>query len=174
MRWGAVVAVVGAMIAVMKALIAVVVVVVVVAVGGGGATATATPTQIMNNMVGESCAQYTLVEVKFHGALGMLDVADRVKPVADIDIGRMRWACEVLDGTKRFRKVFGDIAQRGGLYPKGALGPTMLRQTERKGTMVSLVLDWSVVIVGPVLPRACPSHAVREPFQPGFPKLRTG
>ena len=59
-------------------------------------------------MVGESSTQYTSDEVKFGGVLGVLDVADRVQPVDDIDIGRMRWACEVLDETQRFSKVLGN------------------------------------------------------------------
>ena len=35
--------------------------------------------------------------VKFGGCFGMLDLEDRVKPFDELDVGRMRWACEVLD-----------------------------------------------------------------------------
>ena len=57
-------------------------------------------------MVGEPSAQYTQYEVKFGGVLGTLDAADRVKPVEDIDIGRMRWARGVFDEPQRFSMVF--------------------------------------------------------------------
>ena len=72
----------------------------------------------MNNMVDESSAQYTSEEVKFGGVLGTLDVADRVKPVEDVDIGRMRWACEVLDETQRFSKAPGTLRCVGIFIPR--------------------------------------------------------
>ena len=72
----------------------------------------------MKKMVGESSAQHTPEEVKFGGLLGMLDVADRVEPLEDIGIGRMRCACEVLDGTQRFSKVLGTLRRVGILIPR--------------------------------------------------------
>ena len=86
--------------------------------GGGGATGAATPTHIMKKMVGESSAQDTPEEVKFGGVLGMLNVADRVKPVEDIDIGRVRLACEVLDEPERFSKVVGTLRCVGIFIPR--------------------------------------------------------
>ena len=67
-------------------------------------------------MVGEPSAQYTQYEVKFGGVLGTLDAADRVKPVEDIDIGRTRWACEVLGETQRFSEVFLGILRCVGIF----------------------------------------------------------
>jgi hypothetical protein len=58
----------------------------------GGAAATASPKEVMNKLIGESSTPYSPDEVNVGGVLGMLDVAYRVKPVAYIDIGRMRWA----------------------------------------------------------------------------------
>ena len=71
-------------------------------------------------MVGESSAQYTPEKVKFGGAPGRLEVADRGKPVADIDIGRMRWACEVLDESQRFSDVcfFWEVRRVGIVIPR--------------------------------------------------------
>ena len=59
-------------------------------------------TYMIHNLKG--CV-YRMCSVYFGGVLGMLDVADRVKPVEDIDIGRTRWAHEVLDETQRFIKL---------------------------------------------------------------------
>ena len=50
--------------------------------------------------------------VKFGGCFGMLNLEDRIKPFDELDVGRMRWACEVLDETHKFSKVLGDIVVR--------------------------------------------------------------
>ena len=91
-------------------------------------------------MVGESSARFTPEEVKFGGVLGMLNVADRAKLVEDIDIGRVRWACEVVYETQSFNKVLGDIAVCGDLYPKDSWGPAMLRRIERDAGIDAVLL----------------------------------
>ena len=123
-----------------------------------GAAATTTPKYIMRKMVGESSAQYTPEEVKCGVALGMLEVADRVKPVEDIDIGRTRWACEGLEETQRFRKVLGDIAVRGDLYAKGSWDPTMLRRIEHDADIDAVC--------------CCPSTGTSPPTLPPYALLK--
>jgi len=107
----------------------------------GGAAATTTLKYMIKKMVGESSARYIPEEVKLGGVHGMLDVADRVKPVEDIDIVRTSWAREVLDEPQRFSKVSGDIAVRGDLYPKDSWDPAMLRRIERGVDIEAMLLS---------------------------------
>jgi hypothetical protein len=95
----------------------------------------------MKRLFGEPSAQYTPEQVKFGGVPGMLDVAGRVKPVGDIDIGRMLWAGEVLDESQRFNKALRDIAVRADLYPKDSWGPAMLRGIEREAVIDAVLLS---------------------------------
>ena len=90
----------------------------------GGAAATATPKEVMKKLIGESSTQYSPEEVKFSGALGMLDEAYRAQPVGDIDIARMRGACEVLDEAQRFNTAFGGFAACVDLFSQRHVGPS--------------------------------------------------
>eukprot|EP00974_Lingulodinium_polyedra_P000450 45217-Lingulodinium_polyedra.AAC.1 len=56
---------------------------------------------------------YTPDQVKFGGVRGMLDLADRVKPISDMDTGRMRWACELLDETQSSAHSWGTLRCAG-------------------------------------------------------------
>ena len=38
--------------------------------------------------------------VKFGGCFGMLNLEDRIKPFDELDVDRVRWACQVLDETR--------------------------------------------------------------------------
>eukprot|EP00974_Lingulodinium_polyedra_P080638 7812846-Lingulodinium_polyedra.AAC.1 len=61
----------------------------------------------------------------------MLDVTDRVKPVSDMDVGRVRWAFELLDETHKFSTVSGDIAACGEFVASETWAPGMLRLVDR-------------------------------------------
>ena len=58
----------------------------------GSAAATATPKEVVAKL--GTAGQYAPDAVKFGGTLAWLNVTDRVAPISDMDVGRMRWACE--------------------------------------------------------------------------------
>ena len=62
----------------------------------------------------------------------------------DMGVGRMRWACKVLDHTQSFAKVLRDIAVRGESIAKDTWGPAMVRQKERDADIdvVLLSINW--------------------------------
>ena len=66
----------------------------------GVAAAVASPKEVLRKLgVGAAGTAYCADEVKFGGALGFLDLEDRTKEMSEMDVGRMRWACEILDET---------------------------------------------------------------------------
>ena len=69
----------------------------------GQAAAVATPKAVKSKLKGTG-SPLPPDAVLFGGALGMLDLRDRVKPLDELDVGRMRWACEVLDAEGKFSK----------------------------------------------------------------------
>ena len=74
----------------------------------GIAAALASPKEVLKKLgVGNDGTAYSADEVKFGGALGFLDLEDRAKEMAEMDVGRMRWACETLDETHKFSKNIG-------------------------------------------------------------------
>ena len=80
----------------------------------GIAAAVATPKEVLRKLglgAGGEMA-YAADEVKFGGVLGILDLEDRAKEMSEMDVGRMRWACEILDETQKFSKILGDIVVR--------------------------------------------------------------
>lgn len=81
--------------------------------------------------------------VIFGGALGMLDLQDRVKPFPILDVGRMRWACEALDQEGKIGKVLDQVAVRSQ-FDASALTFSMLRRVERDADIdvVCLSLYW--------------------------------
>ena len=88
----------------------------------GIAAATATPKDVLRNLgVGNVgvCA-YSADEVKFGGAFGFLDLEDRAKEMSEMDVGRMRWACETLDESHKFNIIVGDIVVRWEFPSNGA------------------------------------------------------
>ena len=100
--------------------------------------------EMWKKLQGETSTPYRPEEVKFGGVLGMLDVADRVKPITELDAGRMRWACELLDQGQKFNKVLGDIAVRGEFTGDDTWSPASLRRVERDAEIdvVLLSLYW--------------------------------
>ena len=107
----------------------------------GTAAATTTPKELMKKLAGDHPTQYVPDSVKFGGVLGMLDVTDRVKPISEMDVGRMRWACGVLDETHKFSKVVGDIAVRGDMLSRDSWEPAMLRRVERDADIDVVLLS---------------------------------
>ena len=95
----------------------------------GKAAATSTPKQVVAKL--GTTAQYSPDAVKFGGTLGMLNVRDRVAPISDMDVARMRYGCEVLDETHRFSKVLEDIAVHGEIESKDEWAAGDLRRVER-------------------------------------------
>ena len=97
----------------------------------GSAAAVATPKEVLKKLNGgESPQAYLPDEVKFGGVLGWLDLEDRTKPINEMDVGRMRWACETLDETHKFSKILGDIVVRGEFGASDAWLPSMLRRVD--------------------------------------------
>ena len=83
----------------------------------GNAAATSTPAQVTQQMSGSFGADV----VVFGGTLGMLDLHDRVKPMDQLDMGRMRWACEVLDQERTLRKLSNPTVVRADFLPRDQL-----------------------------------------------------
>ena len=63
------------------------------------------PTDVLAKMTGPHASD----SVMFGGTLSMLDLSDRVKPMDQLDVGRMWWACEVLDQDRSLRRLLGSI-----------------------------------------------------------------
>ena len=79
----------------------------------GVAASVSTPKEVLRKLgLGDGGATYFTDEVKFGGVLGILDLEDRTKEMSEMDVGRMRWACETLDETHKFSKILGDIVVR--------------------------------------------------------------
>ena len=74
----------------------------------GRAAATSTPEAVSKTLFSAGAPE-TMV---FGGALGMLDLTDRVKPIDDLDVGRMRWAAEFLDTGGKLTKLLNPLAVR--------------------------------------------------------------
>ena len=79
----------------------------------GVAASVSTPKEVLRKLgLGDGGAAYSTDEIKVGGVLGMLDLEDRAKEMSEMDVGRMRWACEILDETHKFSKILGDIVVR--------------------------------------------------------------
>ena len=74
----------------------------------GQSAAATTPKEVLSIMK----QTFAPDAVKFGGCFGMLNLEDRIKPFNELDVGRMRWACEVLDEMRKFSKLLGDIVAR--------------------------------------------------------------
>ena len=71
----------------------------------GKSAAATKPNDVLGKMTGPLASD----SVTFGGTLSMLDLSDRVKPMDQLDVGRMRWACEVLDQDRSLRRLLGSI-----------------------------------------------------------------
>ena len=97
----------------------------------GVAAAVASPKEVLKKLgVGADGTAYYAEEVKFGGALGFLDLEDRAKEMSEMDVGRMRWACETLDETHKFSKILGDIAVRAEFASTETWQPGALRRVD--------------------------------------------
>ena len=96
----------------------------------GTQAALTTPKDVLKQMGADGTSVCLPDEVKFGGAFGWLDLKDRCKPMSEMDVGRMRWACETLDETHKFSKVLGDIAVRGGFASTDTWEAAMLRRVD--------------------------------------------
>ncbi len=95
----------------------------------GSAMAPASPQQVCAKL--GATGAYTPDLAKFGGTLAMLSLTERVAPYSDMDVGRVRWACETLDVTDRFSEVLGDIAVLGEIEATESWTPGALRRVER-------------------------------------------
>ena len=113
----------------------------------GQSAATTTPKEVLSKMK-QNFAPYV---VKLGGCLGMLDLEDRVKPFDELDVGRMRWACEVLDETHKFNKVLGDIVVRADVPNLDTFEAAVLQWVERDADIdvVLLFIYWLFFFSGP-------------------------
>ena len=80
--------------------------------------------------LGGGGAAYSPDEVKFGGVLGILDLEGRAKEMSEMDVGRMRWACEILDETHTFSKILGDIVVRSEFASCDVWHPEVLRRVD--------------------------------------------
>ena len=111
----------------------------------GVAAAVASPKEVLKKLgVGAAGTAYSAEEVKFGGALGFLDLEDRAKGMSQMDVGRMRWACETLDETQKFSKILGDIAVRAEFPSTETWQPGVLRRVDGDAPLdvVCLSLWW--------------------------------
>ena len=111
----------------------------------GVAAAVASPKEVLKKLGVEAAeTAYSADEVKFGGALGFLDLEDRAKEMSEMDVGRMRWACETLDETHKFSKILGDIAVRAEFASTETWQPGALRRVDGGAAIdvVCLSLFW--------------------------------
>ena len=59
-----------------------------------------------------------------------MDLEDRTKPMSELDVGRMQWACEVLDETRKFGKLSQDIVVRGDFLSGDTWKSAALRRVD--------------------------------------------
>ena len=114
-------------------------------VAAGIAAAVASPKDVLKRLgLGSDEITYSADEVKFGGALGFLDLEDRAKEMSEMDVGRMRWACETLDETHKFSKILGDIAVRAEFASTETWQPGALRRVDGDAAIdvVCLSLFW--------------------------------
>ena len=103
----------------------------------GQAAATTTPKEVLSKMK----QNFAPDAVKFGGCFGMLDLEDRIKPFDELDVGRMRWACDMLDETHKFSKVLGDIVVRADVPDTETFQAAALRRVERDADIDVVVLS---------------------------------
>ena len=84
----------------------------------GKSAAATKPNDVLGKMTGPLASD----SVTFGGTLSMLDLSDRVKPMDQLDVGRMWWACEVLDQDRSLRRLLGRIAVRADLTAGAQFG----------------------------------------------------
>ena len=111
----------------------------------GVAAAVATPNEVLRKLgVNSDGTAYSTDEVKFGGVLGLLDLEDRTKEMSDMDVGRMRWACELLDETHKFSKILGDIVVRAEFASSETWQPGVLRRVDGDAAIdvVCLSIFW--------------------------------
>ena len=97
----------------------------------GVAAAVASPKEVLKKLGAEaSGTAYSADEVKFGGALGFLDLEDRTKEMSEMDVGRMRWACETLDETHKFSRLLQHIAVRSEFAALDEWEPGLLRRVD--------------------------------------------
>ena len=74
----------------------------------GVATAVTTPKDVLRKLgVGADGAVYSAGAATFGGVLGILDLGDRTKDMHEMGVGRMQWACELLDEAHTFSNMLG-------------------------------------------------------------------
>ena len=73
-----------------------------------------------------------------------MDLEDRTKPMSEMGVGRMRWACEILDETHKFSKILGDIVVRSEFASGDVWHPKVLRRVDGDAAIdiVCLSLFW--------------------------------
>ena len=84
----------------------------------GKSAAATKPTDVLAKMTGPLASD----SVTFGGTLSMLDLSGRVKPMDQLDVGRMWWACEVLDQDRSLRRLLGRIVVRADLTAGAQFG----------------------------------------------------
>ena len=106
----------------------------------GKAAKTSTPKDVKARMTGEFAADSAL----FGGVFGYLDLRDRVKPLDQLDLGRMRWAAQVLDQDRTIRRLCEQVVVKMEALPDGSTFEK-LQRVERDADidMVCLALWWN-------------------------------
>lgn len=81
----------------------------------------------------------TTAEVLFGGALGMLDLDIRVKPMDLLDLGRMRWGIQTLQAEGQVHGVLGTVAVQAAAIQDNAVYTGLLR-VERDADIDAVLL----------------------------------
>ena len=104
----------------------------------GKAAALSKPDAVTHAMSGPHGA----AAVVFGGTLGMLDLTNRVKPMDQLDVGRMRWACEALDQEQALSKVLPQIVVRVDFLPGEAFHDLQRVERDADLDVVCLSIWW--------------------------------
>ena len=126
----------------------------------GRAANTSTPRDVQNKLN----TPHGPDAIIFGGTFGMLDLGDRVKALPAMDVGRMRWACEVLDQEHKFSKLLGQIVVRGDFVTTDSFYSLrrVERDADRCGVFVA-ILAYAPRHGGAPSERDVPGHRVQRP-----------
>ena len=99
---------------------------------------TSTPKEVLNKLNASGGPD----SIIFGGTFGMLDLCDRVKAWPALDVGRMRWACEVLDQEQSLSKLLGQIAVHGDFPQEDSFGSMRRVECDADIDVACLSLYW--------------------------------
>ena len=95
-----------------------------------------------NAVLDNMSKQFGANAVAFGGVLGMVGLNGRVKPLSQLDVGRVRRAREVLGQERSAHKLLGSIEVRAGVSSGVALGNLQRVERDADFDMLCLSIWW--------------------------------